>query len=85
MDRVLSARLDETIVSRIGNLARRLHTTKKQVIEGAIRLYATQVEKDGALDILAQTSGAWRRKQSPRQTRSLARTAFQRAMKRHHQ
>ncbi|MEA2040697.1 MAG: ribbon-helix-helix protein, CopG family [Thermodesulfobacteriota bacterium] len=44
MDKVLSARVDESVLSRISVLARELHTTKKQVIEGAINLYAEKVK-----------------------------------------
>ncbi len=29
MDKILSARVDESIINRIGNLANQLHTTKK--------------------------------------------------------
>lgn len=42
MDKVLSARVDETVIRQIGLLARELKTTKKAIIESAIRLYSEQ-------------------------------------------
>ena len=38
MDRVLCARVDESVANRIGTLARRLRTSKKNVIERAVEL-----------------------------------------------
>jgi predicted transcriptional regulator len=38
MDKILSARVDESVVNRIGSLARRLHTSKKKSIESAIEI-----------------------------------------------
>ena len=45
MDKILSARVDESVIQRIGSLARQLNTTKKKIIEGAITLYAEKIEK----------------------------------------
>lgn len=45
MDKILSARVDESVVNRIGSLARRLQTSEKKIIESAIERYATQVDK----------------------------------------
>ena len=55
MDKVLSARVDESVLQRIGSLARQLKTTKKQIIEGAITLYAEKIEKETKKDILDQS------------------------------
>ena len=46
MDKILSARVDESVIQRIGSLARQLNTTKKKIIEGAIILYAEKIEKE---------------------------------------
>lgn len=83
MDKVMSTRVDESVVHRIHSIAQQLRTTKKAVIENAIRLYAEKVEKENKTDILAQTLGAWRRKETPDQTREKARRAFSRSMRRH--
>ena len=42
MDKILSARIDESVINQIGLLARELNTTKKTVIETAIKLYSEQ-------------------------------------------
>jgi predicted transcriptional regulator len=38
MDKILSARVDESVANRIGLLARRLRTSKKKIIESAIEI-----------------------------------------------
>jgi len=42
MDKILSARIDESVMEQLGLLARELNTSKKAVIEAAIRLYSKQ-------------------------------------------
>jgi predicted transcriptional regulator len=83
MDKILSARVDESIVRRIGRLAQRLHTTKKAVIEAAILSYAekSETEKDG--DIWEETLGAWKRRESPGESVKQVRQIFQKSMKRY--
>ena len=83
MDKILSARVDEAIVSRIGMLAHRLKTTKKHIIEDAIGLYAAKIEEKGKLDILKQTFGTWNRKETAGETVEKARSAFRESMTRH--
>lgn len=85
MDKIFSARVDESVIRRIGGLARQLKTTKKAVIEGAIRLYAEKVEKENNLDVLELTLGAWNRKESPDKTVRKARKAFRNSMNRYQQ
>jgi hypothetical protein len=57
MDKILSARVDESVVNRIGSLARRLHTSKKKIIESAIETYAAQVDKEQDFDVFEHTLG----------------------------
>ena len=83
MDRILSARVDETVVAAIGSLARRLHTSKKRIIEQAVETYVARVDKDQTLDVFAQTCGAWRRKESPDKIVNASRRAFRDSMERH--
>lgn len=82
MDKIISARIDESIAIRITTLAQQLHTSKKRVIEDAIRSYATTVEKGLDSDVFEQTSGAWARKESGDQLVRKAREAFRRSMRR---
>lgn len=83
MDRVFSARVDESIVHRIAALARRLHTSRKRVIEEAVRLYEGSLRGRENVDILKETFGAWKRKESPEAVVSQARKAFLDSMARH--
>jgi predicted transcriptional regulator len=83
MDKILSARLDESIVRRIGRLAQKLHTTKKAVIEAAILSYAEKSWPEQDLDIWEETHGAWQRRESPPETVQQARQAFRESMKRY--
>jgi len=84
MDKVFSARVDESVVERITGLARQLRTSKKSVIEQAIAAFAAGMEAEGHDDVFELTSGAWRRPESPAQTVRQARAAFKRSMARHH-
>lgn len=83
MDKILSARVDESVVRRIGALAQQLGTTKKAVIENAILSYAERIEKEKHIDVLEQTLGAWRRTESPVKSVKEAREAFCRSMQRY--
>ena len=85
MDTVISARIDENVAGRIGALAHRLRTSKKNVIEKAILLYEKEVKANESSDILDETFGAWRRKETAVRTVAQVREAFRRSMVRHHQ
>ena len=76
MDRILSARIDESAVSQIGRLARRLRTSKKAVIEQAIEMYAAHVDQAQHFDVFEQTCGAWSREESAAQIVETTRQAF---------
>ncbi len=83
MDKILSSRIDEAIIKKIGLLAQKLNTSKKSVIENAIREYSQKVEEDHKIDILEQTSGAWQRSESPAKTVKQVRDVFRKSMERH--
>ena len=83
MDKVLSARVEESVVNRIGSLARRLRTSKKKVIENAIAAYAANVEKEQSTDVFQETCGAWHRKESAVELVRTARRASNDSMMRH--
>jgi hypothetical protein len=84
MDKILSARVDESVIRHIGMLAERLHLPKKAIIENAIESYSRQVEANAAADVLDQTLGTWCRNESPDETVLAARRAFQESMERRH-
>jgi hypothetical protein len=82
MDKVLSTRVDESIVERIAGLARQLSVSKKNVIEQAVASFADKVESEGQGDVLDQTFGAWHRQEPARETVRRARAAFRQSMER---
>ena len=83
MDKILSARVDEAVIRRIGALAQQLGTTKKAVIEGAVRYYAEKIEKERNTDVLEQTLGAWQREEPADETVAQIRETFRRSMHRY--
>jgi hypothetical protein len=84
MDKVLSARVDEAVVRQIGLLAHQLRTSRKRILEGAVRLYAQSLSSNRDFDVLDHTFGAWRRSEKPAETVAAARRVFQQGMRRHH-
>jgi hypothetical protein len=80
MDKILSTRVDESVVHQIGLLARHLCTSKKQIIENAILTYAAKIDESKKLDPLEQTCGAWRRRESADKIITAVRTAFNQSM-----
>lgn len=83
MDKILSARVHESVIQRIGSLARRLHTSKKRIIENAVQQYADQIDREEQYDVFEQTCGAWRRKESAGKIVAEARRRFRESMERH--
>jgi predicted transcriptional regulator len=80
MDKILSARVQESVIQRIGSLARRLHTSKKRIIEDAVQNYADKIDHEDKFDVFEQTCGAWRRKESARRMVEEARGTFRKSM-----
>jgi len=83
MDKVISSRVSESVAHQIEVLSKRLRIPKKKVIEEAILAYARQTGKDDDLDVFAQTSGAWKRRESTAKTVERARKAFRDSMTRY--
>ncbi|MCL5278799.1 MAG: ribbon-helix-helix protein, CopG family [Planctomycetes bacterium] len=79
MDKILSARVDESVIHKIGALARQMGTTKKAVIEEAVHLYDEKVQS-GEADVFERTLGAWARKEAPPRTVAKVRRAFRGSM-----
>ncbi|MBW1817809.1 MAG: hypothetical protein JRJ60_11715 [Deltaproteobacteria bacterium] len=61
MDKIMSTRMDEAVIQRIGILAKRLGMSKKAVLENAVRHYVEKIEAEQGLDILSHTFGSWQR------------------------
>jgi predicted DNA-binding protein len=82
MDKIFSARVDEATLARIEVLSRQLGKTKKRILEEAIEQYEKTAGEKFSLDILEQTSGAWKRQEPARETAARARKAFRASMPR---
>jgi len=76
MDMVISARVDERVARQIGDLAGRLGSSRKRVIERAIGLLVETVKRESGDDVLARTNGIWKRAETSAQTVTRARKAF---------
>lgn len=83
MDKVFSARLDETAIEEMSRSAKRLGMTKKEFLESAIRLRVRDVEKSTGTDVWEETCGAWARDESVDSTRQRSRAAFEASLRRH--
>jgi hypothetical protein len=68
MDKIMSTRMDEAVIQYIGILAKKLGTSKKAVLENAVRYYAEKIEAEQGFDVLTHTFGSWRRPESAAET-----------------
>jgi glutamate mutase epsilon subunit len=68
MDKIMSTRIDEAVIRHIGMLAKRLGTSKKTVLENAVRYYAEKIEAEQGFDVLTHTFGSWQRDKSAAET-----------------
>ena len=68
MDKIMSTRVDEAVIRHIGMLADRLGTSKKAVIENAVRYYLERIEEEEGFDLLSHTFGCWERSESASET-----------------
>lgn len=84
MDKIFSARINESVLRRIGILAQELHMTKKAVIEAAIASYVEKIKTDKNIDVFEKTLGAWDRKETPDETLEKAKKEFKKSMTRHY-
>ena len=83
MDKILSTRVDESIIHQLNMMTDVLSTTKKAVLEKAILTLMKQVEYEKEITILDITFGAWQRKESVEKTVQHGRETFQKSMVRH--
>ena len=84
MDKVFSARLDETAIDELSRSARQLGLSKKQFLEEAIHLRARQAGAAAGADVWAETAGAWKRGEPVAATVRKARNEFRGAFLRRH-
>ena len=82
MDRITSARIEESAVALLDALARKLGKSKKSILEEALRGYAEMAAKGPSLDLLDETWGAWKRSEAPSATVRRARKSFRASLAR---
>ena len=82
MDRIFSARINDSIAMKINELSLKMHVSKKSVIEKAIDLLMQNFQKNSDSDVFDETCGAWKRDESPDETVSRIRNAFKESMRR---
>ncbi len=85
MDKILSARVDESVFQQITLLAAEFNMTKKAIIESAIKQYSAQKGMEKKINVFKKTCGVWKREETPQESIAKARSAFNTSMKRHHQ
>ena len=68
MDKIMSTRMDEAVIRHIGLLAKKLGTSKKAVLENAVRYYVEKIEAEQDFDVLTHTFGSWQRDESATET-----------------
>ena len=68
MDKIMSARMDEAVIRYISMLAKKLGTSKKAVLEDAVRHYVKKIEAEQGFDVLTYTFGSWQRDKSAAET-----------------
>jgi predicted transcriptional regulator len=83
MDKIMSTRMDEAVIQRIGMLAKKLRTSKKAVLENAIRHYAEKMEAEFDMDILENTCGSWCRDESAADMVHSIKEAMRKSQERH--
>jgi hypothetical protein len=82
MDKIVSARIEESVAALLDALARKLGKSKKSILEEALRGYAEKAEKGPSLDLLDETWGAWKRSEAPSATARHARKSFRASLAR---
>jgi predicted transcriptional regulator len=83
MDKIMSTRMDEAVIQHIDSLAKLLGTSKKAVLENAVRCYAEKIQTEQSFDILEQTAGAWQRNESAGSIVQFAKKAMRKSQERY--
>jgi hypothetical protein len=83
MDKIMSARVNEDVINKIGGIAKQLKISRKAVIENAIKNYSQQIDTDGELDIFTITCGSWKRNEPVNETIQKIRRTMRRSQERY--
>ena len=83
MDKIMSTRIDEAVIQYIGMLAKKLGTSKKAILENAVRYYAEKIEAEQGVDILTHTFGSWQRDESAAETAQSIKDSMRKSQERY--
>ncbi len=83
MDKIMSTRIDEAVIRHIDLLAKRLGTSKKAVLENAVRYYAEKIEAEQGFDVLTHTFGSWQRNETASETVQVIKDTMRKSQERH--
>ena len=84
MDKIMSTRVDESIVYLIDSLSQKLHTSKKNIVETAVRSYSEKINDQKKHNVFNDTCGIWERDEDASATIKKSREAFNSSFTRHH-
>ena len=84
MDKIISARIDETIANLLDHLSRKYKLSKKKILENALKEYARIIGDGEEYDVFSETCGTWKRDERPGKLAEKARRPFVESMERHH-
>ncbi len=85
MDKIMSTRIDEAVIRHIDMLAKKLGTSKKAVLENAVRYYAEKIEAEQGFDVLTHTFGSWQRDEAAAETVQAVKDTMRRSQERYKQ
>ena len=84
MERIMSTRIDESVIVLIDRIAREQKMSKKKIIEAAIENFWQKIHGKKEIDIFQESFGSWERDEPAADTVRRSRQAFNQSMKRHH-
>lgn len=80
----MSTRVDESVTFLLDHLAKKLHKSKKNIVETALRSYSEKINGQNDSDIFKETCGAWKRDEPASVTIKKTRKAFHSSFTRHY-
>ena len=83
MDKIFSTRIAEDLARQLDAYVKKRGLSKKRLVEAALRSYFKQRGAKPAHEILERTFGAWKRDESPEETRVRVREKFNKSFRRH--
>ena len=73
------------VIRNIDMLAKKLGTSKKEVLENAVRYYLEKIEVERGFDVLTHTFGSWKRDESAAETVQNIKDAMRKSQERYNQ